>query len=276
MADNTNNNNINNNNNKDEDDEFKEIKEEWIQIQNSLKQQLILTDNVTWSLNELRYIGGVDISFVKDNNEDACACLIVLEYPSMNIVYKDIGFIKLTLPYIPGFLAFREVTFLMEMINRLKSDPVNSQYLPQVILVDGNGILHPRSFGLACHLGVLADIPTIGVGKTPFQQDGLNIKDIRDQFKKNCQNAGDFIHLVGTSGTIWAAALKSHKDSTNPIYVSQGHKLSLETTLNIVKLLTLYRVPEPIRQADLQSRDYIRLNFKPTTPPNTTTTTANK
>lgn len=88
-------------------------------------------------------------------------------------MYKDYEFVHLDLPYIPGFLAFREAPHLLKLIEKLKK--TKSQFIPQVILVDGNGILHQNGFGLASHLGVLANIPTIGCGKTVFYVDGIGV-----------------------------------------------------------------------------------------------------
>jgi deoxyinosine 3'endonuclease (endonuclease V) len=247
-----------------------EIQEKWAQEQEELKKQLILHDCYTWKLpsgevigsgsveEDLKYLGGVDISFIKDNDVDACASLVVLSYPSMQVVYERYEMVKLTLPYVSGFLAFREVSFLVNLIDELKA--TNPTLVPQIIFVDGNGILHPRGFGLASHLGVLTGIPTLGAGKTFLFVDGLNVKDIKKEVAEKCTKGGDYVELVGKSGTIWGAALRSHDESTNPIFISQGHKMSLQTTMNIVRTCTKQRVPEPIRQADLRSRAYLREN----------------
>ena len=95
----------------------------------------------------------------------------------LQVVYKDYEIIRLDLPYVPGFLAFREAPHLMKLINTLKDK--KPEFIPQVILVDGNGILHQNGFGLASHLGVLADIPTIGCGKTVFYVDGISKDKVR-------------------------------------------------------------------------------------------------
>eukprot|EP01111_Echinosteliopsis_oligospora_P009224 TRINITY_DN2669_c0_g1_i1.p1 TRINITY_DN2669_c0_g1~~TRINITY_DN2669_c0_g1_i1.p1 ORF type:complete len:247 (+),score=49.29 TRINITY_DN2669_c0_g1_i1:200-940(+) len=233
-------------------------KQRWIEEQEYLKSKLILEDKIEWDIKSLKYIGGVDISFIKENNVDACASLIVLEFPSLKIVYEKYEMVKLTLPYISGFLAFREVPYLISLIDELKS--VNPSLTPQVIMVDGNGYLHPRGFGLASHLGVLCDIPTIGVGKTFLHVDGLTVKGVKQMVAEQCKAGGDFIELKGESGTVWGAAVRSHEDSTNAIFVSQGHKLSLPTTLLITKASTIFRVPEPVRMADIKSRAYLREN----------------
>jgi deoxyinosine 3'endonuclease (endonuclease V) len=101
-----------------------------------------------------------------------CAALIVCEYPSLKIVYQDYEYAKITVPYCPGFLAFRELPPLVALVDRLRA--TKPEFTPDIILVDGNGIFHTRSFGLACHLGVTVNIPTIGVGKTVFAVDGIN------------------------------------------------------------------------------------------------------
>lgn len=292
-----------------------EQQDKWIEIQNELKKSLIEKDDFNFKIDDenkmnttLKYIGGVDISFVKDNDIDACASLIVIEYPSLKIVYKDIEFVKLSELYIPGFLAFRETPHLIKLINKLKQSITYNHLLPQIIMIDGNGILHPRGFGLASHLGVLIDIPTIGVGKTFFHVDGLSTKEIKskveserlkylstttttdvtttpspspnnnknNKIKNNNNNIREDINievpLKGESGRIWGSAILSNSNCKNPIYVSVGHRISLETALKVVKLTSPYRVPESIRQADLLSRDYIRLNFNKIQTTATTTT----
>uniref|UniRef100_A0A6B2LFK4 Endonuclease V n=1 Tax=Arcella intermedia TaxID=1963864 RepID=A0A6B2LFK4_9EUKA len=211
----------------------------------------------------LKYVAGVDISFVKGNEVDACACLIILTWPELKVVHSSFEMVQLTLPYIPGFLAFREVNFLVKLLDKLKAE--KPEIYPQLVFVDGNGYLHPRGFGLACHLGVLTGLPCIGVGKTLMYVDGLEIKGVKQKFKKECLKPGDYSLLVGESSQVWGASLKSTTDCTNPIFVSIGHKVDLDFALKVTKLCCLYRIPEPIRQADLQSRDYLRINYKPKT-----------
>jgi deoxyinosine 3'endonuclease (endonuclease V) len=130
--------------------------------------------------------------------------------------------------------------------------------VPQVIFVDGNGILHPRGFGLASHLGVLIDIPTIGIGKNLLCVDGLEKSPVKTNFDLNCHKAGDHVKLKGQSKKTWGAAFKSTKTTTNPIYISIGHKISLERAIELTRKYTNFRVPEPVRQADIISRAMIR------------------
>jgi len=200
----------------------------------------------------LRYVGGVDLSFSKRNNVDAVASLVILSFPQLEVVYELYEAIKLTEPYIAGYLAFREVPHLVKLVNELKANDPDK--LPQVIMVDGNGILHYRGFGLACHLGVLTGIPTIGVAKKLLCVDGLTEDAVYQQCYKKLRKAGQHVELIGNSGTVHGAAVKGTEDSNDPIFVSAGHRICLETSLEIVKRSCHYRIPEPTRQADLRSR----------------------
>ena len=120
--------------------------------------------------NPCYYYGGVDVSFPEpgrhDNDHTAVAVYVILEYPSFQVVYQEYIYFPLTVPYIPSFLAFREIEPIQSLIQQqLISHP---QYTPTAILVDGNGIFHPRYAGLACFVGVRTGIPTIGIGKTLY------------------------------------------------------------------------------------------------------------
>lgn len=117
----------------------------------------------------VRLIGGVDISFIKGSETDACAALVILNAHTLEVVYHSCRRIVLTASYIPGYLAFREVGFLLQLLDEQRSS--SPECTPDLIFVDGNGILHPNRFGLACHLGVLSGIPTVGVGKTLHHVD---------------------------------------------------------------------------------------------------------
>lgn len=229
----------------------------WKTEQLELQKKLILHDDFHWTIDkDLKYIGGVDLSFIIGDEENACAGLVVLAWPSLEIVYKSFKMVKLTLPYIPSFLAFREVDHIVDLIRDLKEN--EPDFIPQVILVDGNGYLHPRGLGLACHLGILINIPTIGVGKNFYVMDGLGMHETKNKIIEQCKNKGDFYRLIGNSGTCWGAALTMSDNCKRPLYISSGHRISLETAIEIVNKSCRYRMPEPIRQADLGSRDYLR------------------
>ncbi|KAF9928943.1 hypothetical protein BGZ67_006641 [Mortierella alpina] len=260
-------------------------KEAWAKEQVILKKNLVLQDeHASWSLTlrhddahqlqhveGLKYIGGVDLSFIVGNNEDAIATLVILSYPDFKVVYEDHAKVKLTLPYIAGYLAFREVQPLLDLIDTMRRERTDVE--PQVIMVDGCGVLHPRGFGLASHLGVLSNIPTIGCSKNYLVIDGEGallgssppvLKAAFKEYVASHPEAQGFMPLQGdVTGRVYGGALaasttRSAEGTQNPIFVSIGHRISLETAVALVRACSLYRVPEPIRQADLKSRTEIR------------------
>lgn len=230
----------------------------WWLRQRMLRRYLVESDLVDPA--SIRFVAGVDISFVKGSETDACAALVVCSFPALDVVYEGCEQICLTAPYIPGFLAFREAPFLLRLLAQLRSD--RPDLAPDLVMVDGNGVLHPNRFGLACHLGVLAGVPTIGVGKSLHYVDGLTRDGVRDLACRACARAGDSAQLVGGSGAVWGAVLRTSQTSSgefSPLFVSVGHGLSLTSAVELVRRCCRYRVPEPIRQADLRSREWLRL-----------------
>jgi len=218
--------------------------------QDALKQRLIDTDQYD---TPVKLIGGLDISFVNGSDTDACACLVVLSYPQLEVVYEASRMIQLQLPYVSGYLAFREAPFLCELVEELRAR--HPHLLPQVLFVDGNGTLHPRGFGVACHIGVLTGLPTVGVAKKFLFTDGLSLDTVRRQL----QSAGDVHALRGdSSGAVLGYALRQGAACTKPIYVSTGHRVSGDSAVRLVQSCSRFRVPEPIRQADLRSRAHLR------------------
>ncbi|XP_010526288.1 PREDICTED: endonuclease V [Tarenaya hassleriana] len=242
--------------------------ESWIEEQDRLKKKLIMYDDFPWKISssspsmdhsdsdKLKYIGGVDMSFSKEDSSVACACLVVLELPSLRVVYHDFSLLHLRVPYVPGFLAFREAPVLLQLLDKMQKE--QNPFYPQVLIVDGNGILHPRGFGLACHLGVLAHLPTIGVGKNLHHVDGLKQSEVRQLLQLKENQDEQVINLVGNSGFTWGVGIRPTLSCLKPIYVSVGHRISLETAVKIVMMTCKYRVPEPIRQADMRSREYLQ------------------
>ncbi|XP_021565821.1 endonuclease V isoform X2 [Carlito syrichta] len=232
----------------------------WKREQARLKTRVVDRDTEAWQrdpdFSGLQRIGGVDVSFVKGNSVRACASLVVLSYPELEVVYEESRMVSLTAPYVSGFLAFREVPFLVEAVQRLQE--MEPGLMPQVLLVDGNGVLHHQGFGVACHLGVLTDLPCIGVAKKLLQVDGLENNALHREKIQLLQAGGDTFPLMGGSGTILGMALKSHDRSAKPLYVSVGHKMSLEAAVRLTRHCCRFRIPEPVRQADIRSREYIR------------------
>ncbi|KFP09842.1 Endonuclease V, partial [Egretta garzetta] len=198
----------------------------------------------------LERVGGVDLSYIKGDDTSACASLVVLSYPALEVLYEDCRMVAVSAPYVAGFLAFREVPFLVEAVQRLQhlQEITFLFWLFQVLFVDGNGLLHPRGFGVACHLGVLTDLPCIGVAKNLLQMDGLVRDELHKEQIRSLQREGDTFPLTGASGRVLGMVLRSYNNSSKPLYVSVGHRVCLETAVRLVKSCCRYRIPEPIRQ----------------------------
>ncbi|KAB0395086.1 hypothetical protein E2I00_003447 [Balaenoptera physalus] len=160
--------------------------------------------------------------------------------------------VSLTAPYVSGFLAFREVPFLVDAVQQLREK--EPRLMPQA----ASSSSAPAGFGVACHLGVLTDLPCIGVAKKLLQVDGLENNALHKEKIRLLKAGGDSFPLMGGSGTVLGMALKSHDHSTKPLYVSVGHKMSLEAAVRLTHGCCKFRIPEPVRQADIRSRDYIR------------------
>jgi len=215
---------------------------------------------------EIQYAGGLDISFCRQNDEDlvhACVALVVTElqqgplplHKEPKVVYQNVSFVHMDLPYISGYLGFREAKWYKEELDHIKE--THPEFYPQVLLVDGNGILHHDGFGSACHIGVASAIPTIGVAKQLLHVDGLSKDKIPDVL-----DVGVPFDLVGETRGVLGKAMRSTSRSTKPIFISVGHKINLNDAADVVHQLCYYREPEPIRQADILSRKVMREDYR--------------
>jgi deoxyinosine 3'endonuclease (endonuclease V) len=201
---------------------------------------------------KIRYIGGLDISFDKINPNNACSYLTIYDLTTNTIVHESYNLCKMFIPYVSGCLGIREVPEYVKLLNAIKYE----LFYPDVLMIDGFGVLHPREFGSASHVGYLLNIPTIGVAKTLMCIDGLDEHNIKTEFKTRCRLKGEYINLVGNSGKIYGSALKSADNTSNPIYVSIGYGCDLETATKIVNKISFYKIPEPIRNSDIKSKLY--------------------
>ncbi|NXX80132.1 ENDOV Endonuclease, partial [Urocolius indicus] len=220
-----------------------------------LQARVVEEDTEEWqkdpSFAGLERVGGVDLSYTKGDDTRACASLVILSYPALEVLYEDCSMVSVSTPYVAGFLAFREVPFLVEAVQRLQQE--QPRLKPQVLLVDGNGVLHPRGFGVACHLGVLTDLPCIGVAKNLLQVDGLAKDELYKEQIRSLQKGGDAFPLTGTSGRVLGmVSCGDHNNSSRPLYVSVGHRVCLQTAVRLVRSCCRYRIPEPIRQVQHQ------------------------
>lgn len=242
-----------------EDSDLELIKAQWAFEQLNLCSEIVETDSEQLGKDPSLF-GGLDISFIIGDDTNACACFVIVN-DKFEVVYKDLKMVEMTAPYIPGYLAFREAGSLSQMVKKqIKENP---ELTPNVLMVDGNGILHPRQCGTACHIALATGLPTVGVAKNLHLVDQFGGDFSRDVIKNkfaNLTDAGDNFSLTTSDGKVLGAALKASASSKNPIYVSVGSGIALATAISLVIKMSRHRVPEPIRQADMLSREFLRLN----------------
>lgn len=196
--------------------------EELVHIQEKVARQVKRRDG----FKKLERIAGCDISFAKGNT--AYAACVVLDYRTLEVIDKKVVKVKLRFPYIPTFLAFREIDGMLKAVDGLKAD---------VYMVGAQGLAHPRRAGLACHLGVILDKPTLGVAKSRLV----------GKADTPANRAGAHTSLV--DGEVIGAAVRLNAGS-KPVYVSIGNKLSLKTAVKIALETTRgHRLPEPLQKA---------------------------
>ncbi|MCS3604982.1 deoxyribonuclease V [Buttiauxella sp. BIGb0471] len=178
-----------------------------------------------------RFIAGADVGF-EQGGDVTRAAIVLLKYPSLELVEYQVARVATSMPYIPGFLSFREYPALLAAWEMLSQKP-------DLLFVDGHGISHPRRLGVASHFGLLVDVPTIGVAK----------KRLCGKFEPLSEEPGS-CQLLTDKGEPLAWVLRSKK-RCNPLFVSTGHRVSLDTALLWVnRCLVGYRLPEPTRWAD--------------------------
>lgn len=220
--------------------------------------QFFLHYSVSFSddFKQLKYVGGIDISFSKYDITNACISLVVIDIDTLKTVLTHSEFVKMKVRYIPGYLAFRETPHINSVLKTIKR--TSPSFYPDILLVDGNGRLHKKEFGLACHTGVLSNIPCIGVAKNFYFVDGC----VKEQNHKDAMCSltfpGESFNFTNLAGNRIGCAIKTTEDSGKPIYVSEGHRVCLETAKEVVLKCCRYRVPEPIRLADILSRKILR------------------
>ncbi|WP_432891977.1 deoxyribonuclease V [Kribbella sp. CA-245084] len=184
-----------------------------------------------------RYVAGLDVAYDGDR---LAAAVVVLDRETLGEVERAVVRGETTFPYVPGLFAFREVPALLAALERLT-------ITPDLLVCDGQGLAHPRRFGLACHLGVLTGIPAIGAAKTTFV--GTHVELGRER--------GATAELID-GGEVVGAAVRT-QDGVKPVYVSVGHRVSLPTAVeHVLHLAPRYRLPETTRAADHLCREGLR------------------
>ena len=201
---------------------------EAVRIQKCLKDKVILK-----KINKrIEYVAGLDVSYAKGSNK-MWAGVIVLDFPSLGKTEERWSQKKVSFPYIPGLLSFREIPVLIDALRKIEIEP-------DLIFCDGQGIAHPRGLGLASHLGVLLNKPTIGCAKSLLV----------GKYNQVGEHKGDYVYLRHQNRVI--GAVVRTKSKVKPIFISPGYGIMLNDCIKFVlETCSTYRIPEPTRQAHL-------------------------
>lgn len=199
---------------------------EAIALQRALAPQIDMSTPLP--LDELRLVGGIDVS-VKGNVSQAA--IVVLTYPALDVIERVTASLPTPFPYIPGLLSFREGAVILDALRQL-------EHTPDVFIVDGQGIAHPRRIGIAAHIGLWIDVPTVGCGKTR----------LTGTYEPVPPEKGARSPLIDR-GAVIGAALRT-RANVKPVFISAGNHATLDTACELVlRCTTRYRLPEPIRAA---------------------------
>ena len=208
---------------------------EAMRLQENLRERVELEDR----FGEIRHVAGADMAF-DPASEVAFGGVLVYRLPGLEEVERRMARRKLRFPYVPGLLSFRECPVLLAAFARLQTEP-------DLILIDGHGRAHPRRFGIACHIGNLFDKPTIGCAKSLLV----------GEHEQPGEMAGSITPLM-LEGERIGVVLRT-RGSVRPIYVTTGHRVSLDTAVGLVKqCVDGFRIPKPTREADHYVRDLRR------------------
>lgn len=205
---------------------------EAIAIQQTLRQHIRIGDDFT----KVEIVAGIDVSYdIKSNISRAI--IVLMKLAELKPIHVSVALLPTAFPYIPGLLSFREIPVILEALKMLPQTP-------DLLMIDGQGIAHHRRLGIAAHLGVLTDMPALGVAKSrltgTYVEPGL--------LKGN--------HTPLMSGSEKIGTVLRSKEKTKVLFVSPGHRISHETALDItLQSLTRYRLPEPTRIADKISKN---------------------
>lgn len=191
-----------------------------------------------------KIVAGLDVAY-EPGTDRVAAAVACVDLDSLEIVDRSVVMDTAEFPYVPGLFAFRELPPLLKALARLRT-------APDLLVCDGQGLAHPRRFGLACHAGVVTDLPSIGVGKQAL-----------GHYDPPGPARGDWAALVLDGDEVVGQALRT-QDGVKPVFVSIGHRIDLALASDLVlRLSPKYRLPEPIRAADHLGRQALRHPAKP-------------
>jgi deoxyribonuclease V len=209
------------------------------EIQFKLAKLILVNDPVPLP----KSILALDVSVTWHNQARAAA--VVLSYPELQVVEVAVAEGTVEFPYVPGLLSFREVPICLEACQRLSSNP-------DLVLVDGQGIAHPRRIGMASHLGLFLNLPTIGCAKSP----------LFGEYQLPLKAAGNYTEIRDDAGQVIGAVVRT-KNGVKPLFVSVGHRADLPSSVHwVLSCCRGYRLPDPNRLAHLASRGNLFESFK--------------
>jgi deoxyribonuclease V len=221
--------------------QIREIPHSWdlqpkeaINLQRQLSNKIIRRSCI--SPKSVLTVAGIDTSY---RGDAACTAVVVVRLRDLQIIEHSAAVKKTNFPYVPGLLTFREGPAILEALGKLKNSP-------DILIFDGQGIAHPRRFGIACHIGLLVDIPSIGCAKTK----------LTGSYKEPHSDKGSFSYLTDRAKTV-GAVVRTRK-AVKPVFVSIGHRVNLRDSIKLVlQCCSKFRLPETIRQADMLSRSIL-------------------
>lgn len=217
-----------------------EIQENYFNLQNELRSKINIKD--AFNVDTVRLIAGVDLAYWNDNNDQeyAVCCIVIIDNTTHKMIETKSYSDKIKVPYMPGFLAFRELPLVVKTAELL-------EHKPDLYMFDGNGYLHPRHMGIATHASFYLNAPTIGVAKTYYRVD----KSLDYIEPDTC--SGSYTDIV-FNNEVYGRVLRTH-DNVRPVFVSAGNYISLDTavrfTIDMVDEES--RLPIPTRLADLET-----------------------
>ena len=204
---------------------LKTLREEQIQLSRDISLQDDFGDVVS--------VAGIDVAYPDNEFHDACGACVVLDYHTLQVIEESVVFSPTDFPFISTYFSYRELPIVQKLMDQLRSTP-------SLLLLDGNGIIHPARCGFASHAGIVLDVPTIGVAKTLLYGTVKNSQIIIDKEQRG-----------------YAFSIKQ---GIKPIYVSPGHRVSLKTSLKMVEYLSSSKNPEPLRLAHHLAKKNLQQN----------------
>lgn len=212
-------------------DPWPETAADAVVVQKALRDRIRIVND----FGKLEIVAGVDVSYNLQNKLSR-AVVVLMRLNDLKPIAHAVEYLPTTFPYVPGFLSFREIPVVLKALNALPQSP-------DILMVDGQGVAHPRRLGIAAHLGLLTDLPSIGVAKSR----------LTGKYTEPGAHKGDHTLLMDKQEQI-GTVLRS-KDNTNVLFISPGHRVDHDTALGLtLRCLTKYRLPEPTRLADKISK----------------------